>query len=130
MKALSVRQPWAELIALGRKTIEVRSRTTHYRGRLLICSGLNRSKFGTPMHGPIGEVGVAVCLVELLDSRVLTVTDSALTGYEVTQDPAFPLKMQWAWVLGSPVRLPPIAIKGSLSFFEVPDDLVPLPRAL
>lgn len=36
MKALSVRQPWAWLLAQGFKDIENRSRFTHYRGPLLI----------------------------------------------------------------------------------------------
>lgn len=34
--ALSVRQPWAELIISGRKTIEVRSWAHAYRGRLWV----------------------------------------------------------------------------------------------
>ena len=37
--ALSVRQPWAELILLGRKTIEVRSWTTAYRGMIWLHVG-------------------------------------------------------------------------------------------
>lgn len=36
MKVLSVRQPWADLIVIGWKDIENRSRATHYRGPLLI----------------------------------------------------------------------------------------------
>ena len=38
MKAISIRQPWANLIAAGGKTIEVRTRPTKYRGPLLIVS--------------------------------------------------------------------------------------------
>ena len=38
LKALSVQQPWANLIADGNKTIEVRSKSTSYRGPLLIVS--------------------------------------------------------------------------------------------
>jgi activating signal cointegrator 1 len=34
--ALSVRQPWAELIMLGRKTIELRTWSCDYRGRLWV----------------------------------------------------------------------------------------------
>src|SRR3954470_11772886 len=34
--ALSLKQPWAALLAAGRKTIEVRRWTTRYRGELLI----------------------------------------------------------------------------------------------
>ena len=39
MKALSLWQPWASLIALGVKTIETRSWSTTYRGPLLIHAG-------------------------------------------------------------------------------------------
>ena len=38
MKALSVRQPWAYLIASEQKTIEVRSWQTDYRGKILITA--------------------------------------------------------------------------------------------
>lgn len=36
MKALSLRQPWASLVALGVKTVETRSWSTSYRGPLAI----------------------------------------------------------------------------------------------
>lgn len=36
MKALSVQQPYAALICAGVKTVENRSRRTHYRGQILI----------------------------------------------------------------------------------------------
>lgn len=36
MKALSIRQPWASLIAEGHKTMELRTRKTNYRGPLAI----------------------------------------------------------------------------------------------
>jgi len=41
MKTLSIRQPWAEMIRSGQKTIELRVWKTEYRGDLLICSGQN-----------------------------------------------------------------------------------------
>jgi hypothetical protein len=37
--ALSVRQPWAELIICGRKSIEIRTWTTDYRGILWVHAG-------------------------------------------------------------------------------------------
>jgi len=43
MKALSIRQPWAELIMRGIKTIETRSRQTKIRGRIHIYASLGRS---------------------------------------------------------------------------------------
>ena len=42
MRALSVRQPWAELILVGHKTIEVRSQRTNVRERVHIYAGRNR----------------------------------------------------------------------------------------
>jgi hypothetical protein len=38
MKAISLWQPWASLMALGAKTIETRPRRTHIRGDVAICS--------------------------------------------------------------------------------------------
>lgn len=37
--ALSIRQPWAELILEGRKKMELRSWSTDYRGRLWVHTG-------------------------------------------------------------------------------------------
>jgi ASCH domain len=43
MKALSIRQPWAELILLCKKTVEARPmRTTKRRERVYIYAGKNR----------------------------------------------------------------------------------------
>lgn len=42
MKALTLHQPWATLVALGVKTIETRSWSTRYRGRLLIHAAAKR----------------------------------------------------------------------------------------
>lgn len=38
MRAISLWQPWADLIAWGYKTMETRLWPTHHRGDLLICS--------------------------------------------------------------------------------------------
>ena len=40
MKCLSVSQPFADLIILGKKTIELRNRNTNFRGEFLIHSPL------------------------------------------------------------------------------------------
>ena len=44
MKCLSVSQPFAELIILGKKTIELRKWNTNYRGELLIHAPLKIRK--------------------------------------------------------------------------------------
>ena len=37
-KAISLKQPWANLVAEGKKTIETRKWKTNYRGKIVICS--------------------------------------------------------------------------------------------
>lgn len=44
MRALTIRQPWASLIAAGVKTIETRSWATSYRGSMLIHAGKHKPK--------------------------------------------------------------------------------------
>ena len=60
LKALSVRQPFANLIADGSKTIEVRTRGTTHRGPLLIVSS---------KRPDVPPAGCAVAVVNLVDSR-------------------------------------------------------------
>lgn len=57
IKALTIRQPWAQLIALGVKTIETRSWSTRYRGPLAIHAGTSRPKCSQWEDGPFDEVG-------------------------------------------------------------------------
>ena len=60
MKAISLKQPWANLVACGYKTLETRTWTTSYRGELLICSSAS---------GEIEPTGCALALVKLVDCR-------------------------------------------------------------
>ena len=77
MRALSIRQPWAELILLGHKIIEVRSKRTNLRERVFIYAGLNRieqaeeariaAQFGIDVDGLprgvlVGTVEIVGCL--------------------------------------------------------------------
>lgn len=116
MKALSVRQPWAELIARGTKTIEVRSWRTTHRGPLLLCTGGAWHREGVALHGKLGERGVAVCVVEVVDCRPLTVEDSTIAGLDVSSYVG-----QWAWVLAHPRRVEPTPIRGQLMTFDIDD---------
>lgn len=53
MKAITLHQPWASLIAVGAKRIETRSWSTRYRGPLAIHAGMR--------HPPTGLTEGAVC---------------------------------------------------------------------
>lgn len=48
MKALSLKEPWASLIAAGVKSIETRSWRTSYRGELAIHASLAKVTTGDP----------------------------------------------------------------------------------
>lgn len=104
MKALSVKQPWAELIARGEKTIETRGKATRHRGPLLIVSCRSPNVWVT---------GCAIAVVDLVDCRPMTRADegAALCG-------------RWtgakAWVLENPRRVePPLPIKGQQGIYNV-----------
>lgn len=49
MKALTLHQPWASLVALRVKTIETRSWSTNYRGPLAIHAGKRRFSLSSPI---------------------------------------------------------------------------------
>lgn len=61
MKTISVRQPWASLIAAGVKTVENRSRPTRYRGRVLIHAGRAIDRDGMELVAEVArDAGEAV----------------------------------------------------------------------
>jgi len=103
-KAISLKQPWANLVASGKKTIETRKWATKYRGDLVICSSQN------PKIEPYGK---ALCLVELYDIKPMTKGHEKQACIKV-----YPRAK--AWFLRS-LRLitPPIPVKGSLGIFDL-----------
>jgi len=108
MKALSVKQPWASLIARGHKTIEVRTWSTSYRGPLLICASRRPDIDGLP-------TGVAVCTINLVDVRPITPEDATAACVKVTPG------QQFAWVLESVSPLDfDLPITGRLGLFALP----------
>ena len=119
MKAISVKQPWAELIASGRKTIELRTWSRAYRGELLIVSGLRFDARGA--HFDVdGPRGVAVCVVELVDVRPATFGDSQAACFGVDVDAFIRAdKTLFAWALANPRRVAPAPVRGALGLFNV-----------
>ena len=107
MRALSVRQPWAELILRGHKTIEVRSRRTHLRERVFIYAGFNRievaeeariaDQFGIDVDGL--PRGVLVGTVEIMGCLPLQQDDSHAACFEITGTHGF-----YGWLLARPQR--------------------------
>jgi hypothetical protein len=121
--ALSVRQPWAEMIISGRKPIEVRTWQQSYRGRIWIHAGRQKDDalelvfgYGELFHG--GYVGsVEVTSIEYIDIRRW----EAWREMHHNRGPFQP--NLFAWVLAHPRRLAsPVSAKGDLGLYTVPEE--------
>jgi hypothetical protein len=116
VKALSVRQPWASLIAAGLKTIELRAWRTRYRGPLVVVASTTpacAAARGYPR-------GVTVALVDLLDVRIARPSDAPAACVAACSRAGF------AWELGNVRRLAPEPVRGRLGLFELGTGLVRL----
>ena len=120
MKTLSIRQPWASLIAFGEKTIEVRSWNTAFRGRILVhSSGRDMDADGLTL-----PAGYAIATVDVVDVRPLTEADlEAACMHEMPDGPCF------AWVLRDAQEIEPFPLKGKLHLFDVATAPEPLADA-
>lgn len=119
MRALSVRQPWAELIVSGRKTIELRKWYTSYRGLLWLHTGKAEDKelgdvFGLSglFHG--GYLGT-------VDLRAVVRVDrerwQSWRDRHLDRGPY--QRGHFAWVLSSPIRFKqPISGPGNRGLYE------------
>lgn len=125
MKALTLIQPWATLIALGEKRIETRSWRTNYRGTIAIHAGkkIDNPSMFDPLyisvlkkHGitipPTGQI-IAICnLIDVLPTEKIR---SQLQEKEVYfgnySDNRF------AWILDDVKTITPVKVKGKLGLW-------------
>ena len=122
--ALTVRQPWAELLIAGRKSIEVRNWWTEYRGQLWIHAGRTEDvelgrKFGLVQLFTGGFIGrVTLTTIVRFDSdRWNRWRERHLCEGSMPQT-------AYGWVLKDPVRLKePVPGKGALGLFRPDDDI-------
>lgn len=128
MKALSVAQPWSELIALGEKTIEVRAWRTDYRGPLLIVATVSpklRLIESLRRDGMRNEwpLGVHRCVVTLADVRPLTPDDGDDSFWPGELTPEL-CKGKYAWVFSRRWAVKATPQKGLLSLYDVSESLI------
>lgn len=126
MKALSFRQPWAELILQGRKTMDLRTYNTHYRGGLAVHASQTVEAEMCREHGLSSnnlDTGGVVGTVELLDVIPLDEVaynkhlDAHLAGRRWREG-------LYGWVLAHPQRLPEfIPARGRTNLFNIDLDL-------
>lgn len=138
MKAFSIKQPYANKILTGLKTIELRSWQTTYRGDLLICTSRapalflkklqevdrdGRNKVVDKEYGDEDYMyfGKALFVVELYDVAPMKKKD------EVDADAIFS-KDLFSWHLRNVRPIKPFDVKGKLGFFDVDEPVVFLKR--
>lgn len=116
-RILTVKQPWAELIASGRKPIETRSWPTRWRGIVLIHAAATTSRGSRKAYGelcsslglgvnlPLGQV---VAIARLVDCEPYEPRHEVLSCCPWRPD-------AHAWILDDIQRLPtPFPAKGAL----------------
>ena len=121
-KALCVKQPYAALLTRiafmgadgtyhAEKTIEVRSRNTHYRGDLLICSSAKPMSIAYP-------TGCTCGFVELYGVKRVedfTEHDWKETCIPKEQRP----KTGYGWLMRNPRRVVEMPVKGQLGIYDI-----------
>jgi len=125
MKAITLTQPWATLIAIGAKQIETRSWRTFYRGPLAIHAGktlpawqfrsvLEAYGIHSFMDLPLGVV-VATCTLVRIVRIYPDNTPPKPEFYYGDYTPG-----RWAWYLSDVKPLAvPVPARGSLGLWEV-----------
>jgi hypothetical protein len=111
MKALSLRQPWGDLLVYGVKDVENRRWSTRHRGLLVIHAAqtLDVDAMGTVGHLLTREppTGVLIGTVEVLDCVRESASPWAWPG-------------QWHWLIADAVAFDePLPCRGYPGLFDV-----------
>lgn len=136
-RALTVKQPYATALATiayedsgiryGVKSIEVRSKNTHYRGDVMICASASPE-----VHGL--ESGCSIALVDLYD--VKKCKDFTPEDWENTRIPyaeQHKYKKCFGWMMRNPRRVIEFPVKGQLGLFHLvftKDTIIEYPRVV
>lgn len=124
-KALTLHQPWAELILRGRKTVELRAWPPTYVGRIWLHAGL-RAHRELDDYFAIQDVprGAFVGSVEIVAATALDARRwRAWQPKHLDPGPYQP--GYWAWTLGHPRRLvTPLPAAGQRGLFTPEPDLL------
>jgi hypothetical protein len=134
MKCLTIRQPWATLVALGEKQFETRSWQTSYRGELAIHAGKRVDKAACrrePYQSALARHGFTAdnlpCGTIIAVSRLAgcceVTPQQAQSGWPGGNEYMFGdyTAGRYAWKLEEAVPLAhPIPAKGRLGFWEYP----------
>jgi len=117
MKVLSLKQPFAELVVSGRKSIELRNWNTKFRGKFLVhASKISDSKSIKTFNFDKLPVGVIVGEVELIS--VKKYEDNEEHKKDSDKHLANFSWGKYGFILKNAKRIKPIEVKGNLNFWE------------
>ena len=117
MKALSLKQPWAELIVQGKKVIETRKWKTNFRGEFYIHASKSYDKdYCEELGIKNPNTGVIIGKAELVDVKEYKNEDEFRKDFDKHFAKKF---VKYGFLLKNIKRIKPIPYKGQLNFFEV-----------
>lgn len=114
MLALTLIQPWASLVMLG-KDVENRSWPTNHRGRLLIHAGLKVDPRGFEMAEDLG----ILLPDDLPAGGIIGKVD--VVGCVKDADSPWAMPGQWHWQLANPRPMRFRPLRGQMGLFHVGD---------
>lgn len=138
MKALTIKQPWASLIALGEKKFETRGWKTDHKGPIAIHAGKTINKEAYEDFAPILKkhgltsadnliTGKIIAIANLVECHKV-ISEDQVDDIAITTGPQISGLEYWlgdfsanryAWELNAVKHLPkPIPAKGQLSLWE------------
>jgi hypothetical protein len=130
-KALSLSQPWAELVVSGQKVIETRKWRTSFRGHFFIHAAKKVDVLSMDDMGfddALLPTGALVGSADLLAVREYPTWDAFEDDWELhkVRMPREDWTVQrFGFILAHPQRLPkPIPCAGMLNFWTVPDSIL------
>ena len=122
MKALSLKQPFAELIVSGKKTIELRNWNTKFRGDFFIHASKNTDKEAMKRFGFTNlPQGVIVGKSKLVE--VKKYLDEEKYQKDKRKHLANSNLGNFGFVLKDSKRIEPILAKGKLNFWDFKDEM-------
>ncbi len=137
MIALSIRQPWAHLIAAGLKDVENRGWSTGHRGPIAIHAAKLADRDAViPTEQGRALIADAADRRALAFGRIIAVAELVDCHWPTKCPPGpdgcspWALRAQWHWTLaGVRALADPVACTGRLGLWPLPDDVQAAVRA-
>jgi hypothetical protein len=122
MKAISIKQPWAWLIANGYMTVENRKWYTGHRGDLLIHAGKSETDVDLDIEFVRKKFRIGIERDQLEFGKAIAVADLIACSKEpkAAVDKYWHVDGCFAWSLRRIRPIEPFEIRGKLNLFDVP----------